>query len=45
MQYGKRIIEEPEMNACTKNCLKQGVRQIFFSEDGTRFAITPSRSK
>lgn len=45
MQEGNRVIEEPEMNACTKSCAKQGVRQIFFSEDGTRFVITPSASK
>lgn len=45
MQHGTRIIEEPEMNACTKGCLKQGVRQIFFSEDGSRFVITPSLAK
>ena len=41
MQHGTRIIEEPEMNACTKSCMRHGVRQIFFSEDGTRFVITP----
>jgi hypothetical protein len=45
MQHGTRIIEEPEMNACTKTCLKQGVRQIFFSEDGTQFTITPAATK
>jgi hypothetical protein len=45
MQHGTKIIEEPEMNACTKSCLKQGVRQIFFSEDGTSFLITPSARK
>lgn len=45
MQQGTKIIEEPEMNACTKSCLKQGVRQVFFSEDGTRFVITPSERK
>ena len=42
MQHGTKIIEESEMNVCTKTCLKQGVRQIFFSEDGTRFVVTPS---
>lgn len=42
MQHGTKIIEESEMNGCTKTCLKQGVRQIFFSEDGTRFVVTPS---
>ena len=45
MQHGTKIIEEPEMNACTKGCLKQGVRQIFFSEDGTRFVVTPGVNK
>lgn len=45
MQHGTKIIEEPEMNACTKSCLKHGVRQIFFSEDGTRFVITPAVNK
>jgi hypothetical protein len=42
MQHGSKIIEEGEMNGCTKTCLKQGVRQIFFSDDGTRFVVTPS---
>lgn len=45
MQHSARIIEEPEMNACTKSCLKRGVRQIRFSEDGTQFVITPSTSR
>ena len=45
MQYGTKIVEEPEMNACTKSCLKHGVQQIFFSEDGTRFVITPGARK
>lgn len=45
MQHGTKIIEESEMNSCTKTCLKHGVRQIFFSEDGTRFVVTPSASK
>jgi hypothetical protein len=45
MQHGTKIVEEPEMKACTKTCLKQGVRQIFFSEDGTRFIVTPSAGK
>jgi hypothetical protein len=43
MQHGTKIVEEPEMNACTKSCLRQGVRQIFFSEDGTRFVVTPGK--
>jgi hypothetical protein len=45
MQHGTKIIEEPEMNACTKSCLRYGVRQIFFSEDGTQFVITPALTK
>ena len=45
MQQGTKIIEEPEMNACTKSCLRHGVRQIFFSEDGTQFVITPAVMK
>ena len=45
MQHGTKIIEEPEMNACTRSCLGHGVQQIFFSEDGTRFVITSSSSK
>ncbi|HTT22230.1 MAG TPA: hypothetical protein VMG82_25100 [Candidatus Sulfotelmatobacter sp.] len=45
LQHGTRIVEESEMNACTESCLKHGVRQIFFSEDGTRFVITPSVKK
>jgi hypothetical protein len=45
MQRGTKIIEEPEMKACTKSCLRHGVRQIFFSEDGTQFVVTPSLTK
>lgn len=45
MQHGSKIIEEPEMNACTQSCLRHGVRQIFFSEDGTRYIVTPQLSK
>ena len=45
MQHGTKIIEESEMNACTKTCLQRGVRQILFSEDGTRFEVTPSAHK
>jgi hypothetical protein len=45
MQHGTKIVEEPEMDACTNSCLKLGVRQIFFSEDGTRFVITPVARK
>jgi hypothetical protein len=45
MQHGTKIIDENEMNSCTKTCLKHGVRQIFFSEDGTRFVVTPSSNK
>lgn len=32
MQHGKKIIEEPEMNACTNSCLDHGVKQIFPEE-------------
>ncbi len=28
MQHGQDIIEEPQMEACTKSCLQKGVRQI-----------------
>lgn len=45
MQHGSKIVEEPEMNACTKSCLRHGVRQIFFSEDGTHYVITPNLTK
>lgn len=45
MQHGTKIIEEPEMNACTKSCLRHGVRQIFFSDDGTQFVIKPASTK
>ena len=45
MQRGSKIIEEPEMNACTKSCLRHGVREIRFSEDGTQFVITPAVTK
>jgi hypothetical protein len=33
MQHGTKIIEEPEMKACTRSCLHHGVKQIFFSEE------------
>jgi hypothetical protein len=39
MQHGTKVIDEPEMKACTTSCLRHGVKQIFFSEDGTSFAI------
>lgn len=43
MQHGTKVIEEPEMQACTKSCERQGVRQIFFSKDGSSFVIvTPT---
>ena len=45
MQHGSKIIEEPDMNACTKSCVNRGVRQIFLSDDGTRFVITPAANK
>jgi hypothetical protein len=34
MQHGTKIIEEPEMKACTKTCLRYGVKQIFPRDDG-----------
>jgi hypothetical protein len=33
MQHGTKIIEEPEMKACTKSCLRHAVKQIFLSDD------------
>jgi hypothetical protein len=45
MQHGRKVIEEPEMKACTKSCLRHGVSQIFFSEDGTTYVIAPSSTK
>lgn len=30
MQHGKRVIEEPEMNACTESCGRKGVKQIKY---------------
>jgi hypothetical protein len=39
MQHGTKVIEEAEMKSCTTSCLRHGVKQIFFSEDGTSFAI------
>ena len=45
MQHGRKIIAEAAMNACTRSCLRHGVRQILFSEDGTKFVITSSSSK
>ena len=33
MQHGTKIIEEPEMKACTKSCLRHGVKQIFLSDE------------
>jgi hypothetical protein len=45
MQRGTKIVEEPEMKACTKSCLRHGVRQIFFSEDGSQFVVSPSLTK
>lgn len=35
MQHGNKIIEEPEMKACTKSCLDHGVKQIFPEDDKT----------
>jgi hypothetical protein len=43
MQHGTRVIEEPQMQACTKTCQRQGVKQIYFSDDGSSFVIvTPA---
>ena len=39
MQHGTKIIEEPEMKACTQACLQKGVTQIFFSPDGSSYVI------
>jgi hypothetical protein len=39
MQHGTKIIEEPEMKACTQACLQKGVTQIFFSPDGSSSVI------
>ena len=33
MQRGTKIIEEPEMTACTKSCVRHAVKQIFLPED------------
>lgn len=44
MQHGTKIIEQPQMNVCTHSCLRKGVRQIFFSEDGTNYRIVDSPS-
>jgi len=45
MQHGTKVIEEPEMKACTKSCLRHGVKQIFFSEDGSSFIVTKSSAE
>ena len=45
MQHGTKVIEEPEMKACTKSCLRQGVRQIFFSDDGSSYVVSPSTTE
>jgi hypothetical protein len=42
MQHGTKIIAEPQMNACTHACLRKGVRQIFFSDDGSTYRIQDS---
>ena len=39
MQHGTKIIEEREMNTCTRSCLQRGVTQIFFSPDGSSYVI------
>jgi hypothetical protein len=45
MQQGTKIIEEPQMNACTHSCLRKGVRQIFFSDDGSTYRIQDSSAE
>jgi|SRR5271169_569806 len=45
MQHGTKVIEEPEMKACTKSCLRHGVKQIFFSDDGSSYVVSPSTSE
>ena len=42
MQHGNKIVEEAQMNACTHSCLRKGLRQIFFSEDGTTYVLQDS---
>jgi hypothetical protein len=39
MQHGTKIIEEAEMNTCTRSCLQKGVTQIFFSPDGSSYVV------
>jgi len=41
MQHGTRIIDEPEMEACTRSCQRKGVKQIYFAEDGSYVVVTP----
>jgi len=45
MQHGTKVIEEPEMKACTKSCLRHGVKQIFFSDDGSSYVVSPSTTE
>jgi hypothetical protein len=33
MQHSRRVIDEPEMKACTAPCLRKGVKQIFPEND------------
>jgi len=33
MQHSKRIIEEPEMNACTDSCRQDGVKQVRYQPE------------
>ena len=35
-------LEEPQMNACAHSCLRKGVRQIFFSDDGSTYRLQDS---
>jgi len=30
MQHGTKVIEEPEMNSCTKSCERLGVKQVHY---------------
>jgi hypothetical protein len=45
MQHGSKVIEEPEMKACTKSCLRHGVKQIYFSADGSSYVVSPNSTE
>jgi len=32
LQHGTKVVELPEMEVCTKECLRKGVEQIFSEE-------------